>query len=236
MWRGSGILEHDSFDGFGQAPGAAHGLVDAVVNLVPLHDVQDVGAGRVRTRVVELGQAAQEEHLALALEVLDPAHVLLHPVLAAELAEHDAHLGDHGPQVGHHAPGREAHPAEAIDPDARGHGLDVVEDGLLGKVDLVDVLAVDGRDEGGGQLVGDVAGDDVALGLDHVHGLAALFAVAGLQHDLFQDRGGLDDDPVLFSEQVEKLGGFRKQAEGHEPSLETGRAGRPVTNAIVRIY
>jgi len=182
---------------------AVEGLVDAVVDMGPLDNVHELNRIRIGV-VIELAQAAQQEHFALLLHEFDLFHGIRDVGLAAQHAEHQPDGDDHVLDIGNHALGRKPDAGELIDPDAVRYGLDMVEDGFLGGVDLVDVLTVDRRDEGGRELLGNVPVEHIALGFEAVDHLAAYIRIFEFLGDRVQQGGRLDDDAILFAKVIEE--------------------------------
>jgi len=83
----------------------------------------------------------------------------------------------------------------------------------------VDVLTVDGGDEGGRQLAGNSSVEDISLGFEAVDYLALILTVRKFLGDLMEYRRRIDNYAVLFEKQLEKLRRLGEQAETHGPSL-----------------
>jgi hypothetical protein len=82
----------------------------------------------------------------------------------------------------------------------------------------MNVLPVNGGDKGRGKAVGNGSIDDVAFRFEAVNPLAARIQFIEVIYEGIEDRGRLDNNPVLFPEELEKFWRFWKKAEGHKHS------------------
>src|SRR5438034_548621 len=212
--RGSGHLEDDPFDDVRHVLAAVGDDLHRLVDLLPLDDLD--GIARL---VEERGQAVTQQVVGAVLEPVDLDGVLveagIHVAQAADRPVHrlrrlDDHVG-HGPAGG----GRLLDP---IDNEALGGRLDVVEHVVQPRGEVVDVLAIDRRDEGRVQLLDDLVGDLVARVLDFLDLMGLGARVGEVVAEVVEQRGGVEDVLGLLLEIVVEADFLRDQAEhGNTP-------------------
>ena len=126
---------------------------------------------------------------------------------------------------------------DAVEEHQVGRRLDAVEDLVEGRGEVVDVLAVERRDEGLVQALDDVVDDLVAdvLELEHLAGRA--LGVAEVVHERGQQLRGLVEVGRELREQAEVLPLLRDEAELHAvPSWPVARGGiRPPAGAAAYV-
>src|SRR6185436_12986139 len=185
----SGHLEDDSLDDVGDVLAAIGDRLEGLVDLLPLDHLDGVGLG-----VEELGQAVAQQLVGAVLQPVD-----LHRVLV-KAGVHRAQALD-GPvrgmrdvhdDVGQGARGR-GRLLDPVDDQPLGHCLDEIQDVVQPGGEIVDVLAVDRRDERGVQPLDDLVGDDVPGVLDFLDGVGLGAGIREIVELLTQQLGGLDD-------------------------------------------
>src|SRR6266545_2670959 len=198
----------------------------------PLDHVDDVltPVGDDLHRLVDLFPLDHLDGIALLLEqrrqtvaqeivgtVLEP--VDLHRVLV-EAGVHRAQALDgpvHGVRLLHdhlgHGPRGRGRLLDAVHHEALGGGLDVVEHVVEPGGEVVDVLAVDRRDERGVQPLDDLVRDLVALMLDFLDRVGLGASVSEVVELLAQKLGSVDDVLRLLLEQVEEQHLARNEPE-----------------------
>src|SRR5256884_9512677 len=103
--------------------------------------------------------------------------------------------------------------SDPVDDEALGGGLEVVEHVVEAGREVVDVLAVERRDEGRVQPFDDLVRDLVARVLDLFDRVRLGPGVGEGVDQLLEEAGGLDDVPGLLLEVVEEPDFFRDQVE-----------------------
>src|SRR5438128_4581966 len=150
--RPLGVPQHDRLDDVRHVLAAVDRALQLLVDLLELDHLEDVAVLPLEEplerqaedvvalvlQAIDLHAEAREQRR--VLQVAQPGHRLLHL---------DAGAGQHlGEQLG--LVGRLLHP---VDDQAAGRGIDVVDDVVQPRSQLVDVLALERRDEGQVQLV-----------------------------------------------------------------------------------
>src|SRR2546426_3002587 len=209
----SGHLEDDSLDHVGHVLTAVGDRLQRLVDFLPLDDLDGVGLG-----VEQLGQALAQHPVGGVLQAIDLHRVLVeagvHRAQALDGAVHGVHdVHDH---VGH-GPGGRGRLLDPVDPHPLGHRLDEVQHVVQPGGEVVDVLAVDRRDERGVQPLDDLVGDDVAGVLDLLDRVGLGPGVGEIVELLAQQLGRLDDVLRLLIEQVEEADLTRDQVEHGHP-------------------
>src|SRR5438552_3973623 len=168
----SGVFEGHALDHVGDVLTAVDRVLEVVVDLLPLDDVDGIGAV-----VEEPGDGPAQELVALVLQAVDLRAVGAERLPVAQVAQaaHRVADGLHGldEHVRERA-GLRLDRAELVEPDAFRGGLDQVQHVVHARDQAMHVVAVDRRDEGLMQALDHRVGDLVALVLDGLHALGLL--------------------------------------------------------------
>src|SRR6185436_1473986 len=215
----SGMLEHDRIEDVGHVFTAVGGRLDLLVEILPLDDLD---------RVVAVGEQLRQGRLhdpvGVVLLRLDGDALLVDALAVLHVAQ-QVHGFDDQPGGVVEAAGQPQrlgrglpHP---VDHHAVHAGVDQVDDVVDPAGELVDVLAVDRRDEGAVEPVDDLVRDLVAGVLDVLDALGALLEVVEALEQLDEEPGAL----------VRVAGGALEELEevlllGHEPGHGWIRAAR----------
>src|SRR6266403_2108908 len=111
------------------------------------------------------------------------------------------------------------HGADVVERDALRRGLDQVEDVVHARDELVDVAAVDGRDEGLVQPLDHGVGDLVPLVLDRLDAGGLLLRIDAVVQHSAQERRRLARARGVLLEEVEELLAPARREEAREEAL-----------------
>src|SRR5574338_278519 len=210
MVMASSMLDDDALDHVGDVLAGVDGVLEEAVHVLPLDDVDRVGAiGE------EVGNRLPHDAVALVLQAVDLDPVRLDALEALELLERADDLlalqHDDARLLG----GGRRRRVDLVQDAGVGDLLDEVDDVVQAADELVDVLAVERRDEGLRQALADVVADAVAAAL-RVAQLAGepLALVVGAEQ-LLEHPGAGEDVLRVLDEQVEELLLARDEGQAH---------------------
>src|SRR6185295_3720028 len=158
----SGVLDEDIADDVGVVLALVAGVLQPLVDLLPLQDLQGIAP----VRLEQLGDDRVVELVGAVLQVGDAHDGLVDLPLLGEIPDQLGDALDLGRQL-HQEPGDLAQAfrglAQLEVEQVLGDTLDVVQDVVEVGGERADVLAVEGGDETGVQGIEDLPGDGVAL-------------------------------------------------------------------------
>ena len=157
------MLHDDALDDGGDVLALVERVLDVIVNLLPLHRVDGVGP------LEELGQGQPAilvpdvlEAVNLDAVIEDAPGVIQIPQAVHGLLDNGGGVGKHFDQMNHLVAGV----SRFVQEHAVRGGLDAVQDVVEAPGQVVDVLMIEGGDEGAIEAVGDLVGGDLTLVLD----------------------------------------------------------------------
>src|SRR5207249_8416388 len=159
----SGVLDDDVAEGVGEVLALVAGVLQPLVDLLPLHDLERLLA---LPAVEQVRDHVEVQRVALVLELGDADDRLADHLLVAEVPDERGGLVDllhHGHDDLRELPERLRALPDLEQHQELGHPLEVVEDVVEVHRDGPDVLPVERRDEGRVERVEDLLGDLVAL-------------------------------------------------------------------------
>jgi hypothetical protein len=206
-WIVSGAFEGDGFDDVGDVLALVHGGFDDFEDFLPLDDLDGVFFF-----VEELCDEGTAEAVALVFEAVDLNSMPEDVVRCSEGVNGGGNLGGCLEKNLCEVADAVTDFVHAVEDEAAGSGVGEVQHIVELGAELVDVLAVKGRDEGLVELQEDVVSDFVALVLDGLDVLR-LFRHAGVVREHFHERScaGLDVFR-LHGEEIEKTLIARQQS------------------------
>src|SRR5436190_16265096 len=227
---GSRHLEDDPLDDVRHVLAAVGDGLHRLVDLLPLDHLDGVAL-----LLEHRGEGLAQQGVGAVLKAVHLHRVLVearvHRAQAPDAAVHRRDLGrDH---VGHR-PARRGRLLDPVADEPLGGGLEVVQHVVDAGREVVDVLAVERRDEGRVQPFDDLVGDLVARVLDLFDRVRLGPGVGEGVDQLLEEAGSLDDVPGLLLEVVEEPDFFRDQVEhGTTANFTTpcGARGRAVRGA-----
>src|SRR5437867_513623 len=205
----AGHRQNNPLDHVGHVLAAVGDDLHRLVDLLPLDDLDGVDRG-----LEHGGQALTQETVGTVLQAVHLDGVLVKARVhrpqtsngpVGGLDDPDDHLG--------HGPARRGRLLDPVDDQALGSRLDVVEDVVEPAGEIVDVLAIDRRDERRVEALDDLVGDLVGLMLDFLDRVGLGPRVGEVMHQLVQQGRTLDHVLRLLLEQVEEADFSRNQVE-----------------------
>src|SRR5262245_48573879 len=202
-------LENDALDHVGDVLAPVGHDLHRLVDLFPLDDFDGIA------RLVEhRGQAVAQQRVGDVLQAVHLDGVLVKArIHRAQALDRVVHRVRDGHDHFSHRPAGGRRFLDAVHHQPLGGGLDVIEHVVQTRGQVVDVLAVDRRDEGRIELLDDLVGDLVALVLDFLDRVRLGSRVAEVIDHLVEQRGGPDDVLGLLLEVVEEPNFLRDQVE-----------------------
>src|SRR5918999_1043060 len=195
-----GVLDHDALEDVRHVFGGVDRLLEALEDVLPADHHH-----RIDAVVEQRGDRLARDAVAVVLEPVDLDRVV-RDVLEAAQARH---------RLGDLPAGAVQHPGELlrlrhrrldlVEPEVVGDLLGVVHDVVERGGELVDVLAVDRRDERLVEPLDDVVRDPVAVLLADQDVARELAAVGVVAQHLLEQPGGAQDVAAGLLEQVEEL-------------------------------
>ena len=182
----------------------------SLIQVAPLDDLD-----RRRPVAEQPPDRRARQRVGLVLEVVDQHEVRIHVLEPVELAQRREQLD----RLGGKDPGELAASLgrfhDVVDHERLGHGLDAVDDVVEPDRQLVDVLAVEGRDEGILEPLVDLAVDPVAGLLEPLDLDDVLVDVLVGRHHLVEARRRRMQVLAVRDEQLEEAHVLGEQAERH---------------------
>src|SRR5436309_268804 len=197
---GSRHLEDDPLDDVRHVLAAVGDGLHRLVDLLPLDHLDGVAL-----LLEHRGEGLAQQGVGAVLKAVHLHRVLVearvHRAQAPEAAVHRRDLGhDH---LGHR-PARRSRFFDPVDDEALGGGLEEVEHVVEAGREVVDVLAVDRRDEGRVEPPDDLVGDLVARVFDFLDGVSLGPGVGESVDHLVEEAGGPNDVLGLLLEGIEE--------------------------------
>src|SRR6266853_3370597 len=218
MRPGSGILDDDTLDDIGHVLALVGDRLEVLVDLLQLDQLASIGLV-----AEELRHGRAQDLVRVGLQPVDLAADLHDFLGVAHVVEEidrrlhffgagDADIGKPLRLVGDLADVVEEHTLRYV--------LHQVEDVVHAGDELVDLVPVDGRDEGRVQELDRLVGDSVRPGLDGLDVVGAALGLARVVHNSFQLDRTLQDERGVLGEIGEEPAFVRHEASEHGAPLD----------------
>src|SRR5437588_2341176 len=206
----SGILDGDALDDIRHVLAAVEPGLEQRVQILELDDLE-----RLEAAVEELRDGLTRDGVADVLDTVDLEPVRLEVGEPLELADGVLHLSRRLENEHPQPPRRLGNLGDAVEDDGRRDLVDVVEDVVEAGAQCVDVLSIEGGDEGPVQRADDLVGHLVAAMLPVLDLGAVRLAIAPVGEHRQKDLAGGHDAARLLLEEIVETALARHQRKAH---------------------